>query len=60
MPITWVTGMPKLESCLKIKVDSPTQAQRLTPPWGRKPRKASKHTLTPEDARQIIEEAKDG
>lgn len=33
--------MPKLEDVLKIKVDQPTQAQRLDS-FGRRPRKAPK------------------
>lgn len=52
--------MPKLEDVLKIKVDQPTQAQRLTPPFGRTPRKTPKHTLSPEEARKLTQEAGNG
>lgn len=42
--------MPKLEDVLKIKVDQPTQAQRLTllREYGRTPRKTPKHPLPPD------------
>lgn len=54
--------MPKLESVLKIRMDQPTQAQRLTSPgeFGRTPRKTPKPVISPEDFRQLSQDAEHG